>query len=249
MSLDQHQIIEDYLQNKLNGEERAAFEKQLSMDDALKEEVALLAIIMNGVKKSGRDQLKSRLQKIHEVQTQTIPTTKTRRLWPMMTGIAASIALLIVAGIFFMKNQKVSPQLAFENYYKPYSLKLASRDATDKIDYLQINELYINKKYKAALSLLEKALLKDPTNARLQLATGICHLELNELASARLNFLAIVKSNDLRLTDKANWYLALSYLKEGKIPKMKSALDSIINNPDADHHNEAKELLKTFSSS
>jgi len=249
MSLDQNQKIEDYLQNKLNAEERAAFEKQLSMDDGLKQEVELLSVVMKGVKKSGKDQLKNRLQKIHNAQTQTTPATKTRRLWPMVAGIAASIALLIVGGIF-MKNQKADPQMAFESFYQPYSLKLASRDATtDNKEYLKINELYFNKKYKAALPLLENALLTDPTNAGLQLATGICHLELNQLEAARLNFLAILKSKNSRWMDKANWYLALSYLKAGKIPEMKSALDSILKNPDADHHNEAKELLRALGSS
>jgi len=243
MSPDQNKKMEDYLRNKLNKEERAAFEMQLSTDDALKQEVELLSIVINGVKKSGRDQLKSRLQKIHE--TETSPASKTRRLWPMIAGIAASIALLMVVGIF-IKNQKVSPQMAFENFYQPYSLQLASRDATDNKEYLKINELYFNKKYKAVLPLLKKALLTDSTNARLNLATGICHLELNLLETARLNFLAIVKSKDLRLTDKANWYLALSYLKEGKIPEMKSALASILKNTDADHHNEAKELLNAL---
>lgn len=247
MALDQNQKIDDYLRDKLNAEERAAFEKELSMNEALQKEVALLAAVIKGVKKSGRDQLKSRLQKIHAnqiTQTKPAPVTKTRRLWPKIASVAAAVALLIVTGIFLFKNQNLSPEMAFENYYQPYSLKLASRDATDNKLYLQINELYHHKKYKAALPLLEEALLIDPTNTRLRLVTGICYLELDQLPTARNEFSSIVQAKDLRLTDKANWYLALSFLKEGKISEMNSALDSIINNPDADHHTEAKELLE-----
>ncbi len=244
MALDQNQQIIDYLRDKLNAEERTAFKEQLRTDEYLQKEVEALALIIKGVKKSGKDQLKSRLQKIHATQTQMTPVAKTRRLWPRVASVAAAIALLIISGVFLFKSQNLSPEMAFENYYKPYELKLASRAATDNQLTLQINELYFNKKYNAALPLLEEALLADPNNARLLLASGICHLELDELTSARSKFSTIVKSKNLRLTDKANWYLALSFLKEGKILEAKSFLNPIIKNAEADQHHEAKELLK-----
>lgn len=242
------QQIEDFLLGRLNETERKAFEKALANDETLREEVAFRQLIVKGTKQEGRDQLKNRLKQIHEQvanDSDMENTTIQRKLWPRLIAIAASIVLLLVSGgYFFLNNEAFDPKVAYEEYYKAAPLRLASRDDNTEKAILQLNEYYNDKDYGNALPVIEKLLDTDSTNSIMQLAAGICHLELNQIEKARKQFLSIIKAQDFRLKHQANWYMALTYLKEGKLKQTQSFLNPIVKDSKADHHYEALELTK-----
>lgn len=58
------ELIEDYLTDKLSGQQKEAFEKQLATDSALKTEVALQKAIVEGIKNARIAELKSMLNNV-----------------------------------------------------------------------------------------------------------------------------------------------------------------------------------------
>ena len=240
MSANKDQQIEDYLLNRLNDTERMDFENTLRHDKDLQKQLELQALIIKGARSSGRDQLKSRLQKIHQ---QEFPRqAKTRSLLPLLSKVAAVVLLLVLGGVYLFKGESPTTQQLFAQNYEAYSLSLASRDAADNELLARLNELYRQQNYKAALPLFDQLLKNDSLNARMLIGAGICHLELDQPQAARNRFSAIIEANDLRLQDMARWYTALSFLKEGQAENAQSYLDQILSNPKADQYKAATQL-------
>jgi len=246
MSLNITEQIEKFLLGQLNQEEYEAFEKALISDQSLREEVSFRKLAIKGTKLSGKNELKDRLKKIHnkyESNSKSERQTKKINLWTKWIGVAASFTILITSGLFLFNNNEFDTQIAFEKYYKPAPLRLASRDLNAEKTILQLNEYYNNNEYDKALPFFQKFLAIDSTNSRIRLGAGICHLELNQLNLARTQFLSIIKVRDFRLQFQASWYMALTYLKEGNLEEAQKYLDPIINNSKADHYEHAKEIM------
>ena len=242
--------IEDYLLGRLSQEEQAAFEKELATNQILQDEVSFRRLTIHGVKQSGKDEMRDRLKKIHkeyERKNDNQINTKINQIWPKWIGIAASVLLLITAGIFFLDKNEFNSQVAFNEYYEAVPLRLATRDSKTEKTILQLSELYNNKEYKKALPYFQNMLDIDSQNTRMRLGAGICHLELNQLNSARAQFLDIIKAKDFRLQHQANWYMALTYLKEGNLVEVKKYLTPIMNDSKADHHEDAIEIMEQLN--
>jgi len=246
MDVSNNQIIDDYLFNKLSDTERMDFEKKLSENESLQRQVELRRNIIKGAKSLGRDKMKKRLKNIHlEVNR---PSTLPRRIWPFLSGMVAAIVLLVGSWAYFSSATDNSPKGLFAANYQPYELSLTSRDKTTE-EITELNALYNNKEYKAALPLFEKALAQNPKDARMLLGAGISLLELDNSEKARSYLLRILAAQDLRLSDTANWYIAMSFLKEGNSLEAQAALETLADNPMADRHEEAVLIFEMLSNS
>jgi len=236
---DQH--IDDYLQNKLSAEDRADFEEALVTNKELKEKYDERMAIVHGAKQVGRDELKKRLQRIHQEvnSTPAVTPAKQRSILPYLASAAAAIALLVVSWFVFFTGSPTSPSQLYAKHYAPYELRIASRDQSNEIQLAQLDEQYKQKNYSAALPLFEEQLKENPSNAQMLLGAGICQLELDQPTAARQHFKNIISYNDLRLQDQARWYTALSYLKENQ---PKQALPHL-KNIKKDKETEAQELI------
>lgn len=153
-----HILIKQFLDNEMSPEELASFEERLKTDMVLAEELAItkdLKKMLTSDKKNEKQtaSLKSTLDKFgdqyfsenetssepHSIsKKESKPIAKTSKLMPIL-AIAASIALLIFAGSYFMKSNKVSRETLAKNNF--VQLHLEMRSATDgtKYTYLDSN--------------------------------------------------------------------------------------------------------------
>ncbi len=88
-------LIDDYLTNRLNEQEREAFEKQMASDPALKTDVDLQREIVSGLKAARMAELKAMLKKV-PVATPTIYFTPLR----IAAGLIGTAVL--AAGLYFI---------------------------------------------------------------------------------------------------------------------------------------------------
>lgn len=116
---NKEEIIEQYLEGALTGEDLQEFEEKMAADAAFRREVALQKKIVHNVQTVGREQLRAQLKGIHklmlekpqdegEIQEEAETEVKVVPLSPNKSityAIAAAIVLLIVAGIFVVLNQ------------------------------------------------------------------------------------------------------------------------------------------------
>ena len=246
--------IERYLKQQLEGEELSAFKSRMDSDAEFKKEVEFQSLLFRGANKYGEDEMRSSLKNIRaeimkeeggSAGTETNESAKVvsldQRRKPMSIfkwGVAAALVLTVGAALFMLtRDTTLSNDDLYATYYQPYSESINVRNASAETVVSQASQLYQAKNYKEALPLFLQALEIEPGNAELQLSTGICHLELNQLDEAMSLFNNV--GNPLFM-DQAKWYRAMVGLKIGD-KKTKLLLESI--KPGEYKYDEAKAIL------
>lgn len=231
--------IDDFLLGQLNDEEAAAFRKQLDNDPALQKEVALQKKIMRGVKAFNNQELKTRLKEIHREKFGKPQPAKHRILW-RYAAVAASFLLLVALAFWLFQPQP--PKDLYQAYYEPYSFSTGTRDANERLS-AEATALYRRGYFQEALPKLDSLSDRNPDSVEYQLAKGICYLETDQSTLARQIFQQIILSGDALYIDQGRWYLALLLIKENQTEAAIAQLQHLAQDPGADHHEEAQQLL------
>ncbi|MFM2387093.1 MAG: hypothetical protein RL660_1850 [Bacteroidota bacterium] len=155
-------------------------------------------------------------------------------------GLAASLALIIA--VYTGTQQSTSPQDLYKEYYESPSLSV-ERGTNDDL-LAKITQHYNAKQYAEAIPLLESYIALQPQDQKFLLALAICKLNTNRVAEAEKELQAIIAS-DTTFKQKAEWYLALAYLKNGDKEKAMALLKSF--GPDHFYNAKAKAVLKELS--
>ena len=95
------EILDEYAGNRLNPQERAAFEKQLESDAELKNELSLQREIVEGIKTARKAELKSMLNNVpvSSIPTEGMSVAAKIGLWVIVAG-------LVSTGLYFYLNQE-----------------------------------------------------------------------------------------------------------------------------------------------
>jgi hypothetical protein len=95
------EILDEYAGNRLNPQERAAFEKQLESDAELKNELSLQREIVEGIKTARKAELKSMLNNVpvSSIPTEGMSVAAKLGLWVIVVG-------LVSTGLYFYLNQE-----------------------------------------------------------------------------------------------------------------------------------------------
>ena len=137
------------------------------------------------------------------------PQGKVRSILPWVIRLTAAAAVIAV-GIFILQPSPSSRELVAEFADEYYALPVTVRG-----DNLQeeIVKAYVKRDFDRVLALAADAQLdEDPTT---DMAVGLSALFEGELEQAEISLLHVTESRS-RLTQQANWYLALTYIKAGK---------------------------------
>jgi len=94
-------ILDEYAGNRLNPEDRAAFEKQLESDAELKNELSLQREIIEGVRTARKAELKKMLSDVplSSIPSEGIPTALKIGLWVAAAG-------LVTSSVYFYFNRE-----------------------------------------------------------------------------------------------------------------------------------------------
>ncbi len=228
-------IIDQYLSKQLKGSALTDFESKMNTDSSFKKEVETQAFLHRGINKFGQDEMKKKLKLIRaEVVGKEKPSQKAKvvslgqkkKVRPFLRwSVAATIALVVGASFYYVATrQNVSSLDLYASYYQPYSVENSVRSAPAPSNLTQANQLYKAKKFEAALPLFLQTLEIEPENAEIQLAIGISQLELNRMEQASQTFSSI---NNPLYKDQAQWYLAMTFLKQSDLANAKTVLESI----------------------
>ncbi|MEL7005742.1 MAG: hypothetical protein AAFN93_23890 [Bacteroidota bacterium] len=104
--------------------------------------------------------------------------------------------------------------------------------------------LYDSKNYDSAIFHLNRV-KGDPIG---QLYLGICYLAINNTKEANGIFEHIIVGKESSiLSEYANWFLALSYLKENNYPAAEEKLNIIIEESSSEYYHNALQLLEAIN--
>ncbi len=250
------EYIDQYLDNTLSPDEKAAFENKMLNDTELKSSVERQRNLREGIIVSGSRGLKLELDRIHdnmmnEAKQKTPPIiinkeAKHRSIVPKWLTLAASLLLFALAfWYFYPTNTDANSKDLFANNYLPYEIDLSQRGGNEDILIEKIRANYDSKNYLKTNELIDKLAKTSDLNGQMHIIKGTALLELNQYDKAIDNFQTARSKNGL-FRNVSSWYEALIYLKKGDFETSKARLNSIIQNskPKNPYHLKAKKLLK-----
>ena len=239
--------IEQYRFGPMTESERFNFEQELVENPMLNNEFQLDVEIEASLKQYDIIDLRRKIFRVinEEKASVKMPVLKSfHSYWYM---VAASITFLILLGGAFrlMHPVKYTNNTLFEMYYTGENAHNLTRSAGNSNDEGMAK--YREGDFNGALVLFNESLDKDPENIYVRYYTGLASIEANQLQKAVTEFKYIIDQKNNMFVENAEWYLALSYLKNNQVKESKSLLTEIINNTSNSHNKEASQILKRIT--
>ncbi|GEQ85193.1 hypothetical protein ULMS_07010 [Patiriisocius marinistellae] len=211
--MEQEQLIQHYVAQKLSKIEMEEVAHKMKVDATFKAAVDEYKLIASSIKISEKDKLKKRLQAIENERT---PKKNPFKIWQ----IAATIAVLIGIGSFYVFQNSNNAQSLYASNFEPYpnTLQPVVRDIPGNLAFME----YENGNYEKAISEFQKMLeLQDNPDIKFYLAMS--HLNTGATDKA-LIILKSIEDTNTRYLPQTHWYSALAHLKS---EDKKSALQSL----------------------
>jgi len=222
MSEDQR---DKYIHHKLSPEEHKQVESSMSSTKQDQESIAVELGVRDAIEEIERVKIKATVENF-EKQGSPYSSRPVRKY----LAIAASLALLIMAGIWILTPSASNEELYLAYYQKyPNNLTPITRSDDQGVD-LRSEGLknYERGKYTAAITNFQDYLEKSNDHGT-RLYLGLSLLEAGNSVEAVNVLQDVVESKDSLLLEPAQWYLALAHLKNNNIESAKSGLLGIVN--------------------
>jgi len=145
-------------------------------------------------------------------------------------------------------NAATRNRLFAENFkpYKDDSLEPSRRGNAQPSAIEQFQMLYWDNKHREALVAFEALNAADKNNDNFLFLKANCLLVTGQSDEAAVLLEQIIRNDRTRFMAEARWYLALSYLKSGKIKEAKNLLRTIETAPESLRQPDAKRLMEQW---
>jgi tetratricopeptide (TPR) repeat protein len=225
-------LLVQYLDSELSPEETLKLENELKQNTVLQQELENLTLAKDAVKMYGLKQQVGAI--LVEMMNKPAATEK-----PAKTGMVRSLArrsmkiaatlLVVLLGFGVYQYVSVSPDKLFTEKYQPYSLSVSRGSAgADAME-----NAYKERNYNAVINLftgLQNAGQKE------NFLAGLAYQATNDYTKSIVSFNKVLSLNNAAgagiFKDDAEYYLALSYLKNKEIKSALPLFAGIRNNPD-----------------
>jgi hypothetical protein len=228
---DKEETLMRYLDGEMDQTEKEMFESQLQNDMALKERLESLRVAIASVQQYGtvekvravHSEMMQELSSVHK-ETKVVPMRKMIRY---SLAIAASI-LIILAGVNLFTSSQLSSNKLYNEAFVDYDASVVRGNESQT----EIERLYQDHSY---TNVIEKGKLQKVSQAD-SLLVGLSYLKTNELPDA-INWLGSI-STQSPVKQDAEFYLALSYLKNKNYKVALTLMQQIHSNPNHVYHNQ-----------
>lgn len=234
------ELIVRFIDGGLTEAEEQEVSYRLKEEQGLQKMLAEYEGIVLGIRLA---HMKDKLQQLRSLEASLPPISGRQIPLSLWLPLAAAAVLVIAAGIWFIAPTKgTSHQELYAAYFEPFdSPGSGLTRSTDNEESLKASayQAYDAKNFEEA-SRLFVALLKQADDPIAELCLGNAWLALDRPEEAEKVFTSILEDHG-DLVTHATWYLALTYLRQGKIERAKSTLWEISNS--STYGKEAREIL------
>lgn len=268
--------IEEYVNGKLDEQEKISFELLMAKDKELAKEVALYKSIANVSEVKGDEELDTLISGIgkeleeedffipegkrQDSQSETVkseinkPTDSEAEILPFrlitLISIAASFLVLCLVGGGWWAKANYSDRALTQQNFDQATINTMIRGEGTKTNILSSGlEALANKNYKEAIPLFESISESEDLypNARLYLALAQFKIEAYSDAAVNAKTVANLKT---RFQEKARWLQINSMLAGGQTnEEFEALLDDLANNSSDDYYKtKAQQLKKEYHS-
>jgi tetratricopeptide (TPR) repeat protein len=236
--------VEQYLSNEMVQAEKELFERDVSFNPELSQELRLSRTIDAALKQDDIIDLRQKLLAAYREnrnEQKEVPVIRMheKKYW----YAAASIILLAALGssLFFGLPGSSSNDRLFDQYYNPDNLVTVTRSGDANI--VEAVMKFQEKEYAVAAKLFRQILASDRSNFAGWFYYGISSIETENYDQAEKAFKNIIADNQNLYIEHAEWYLGLCYLKSNQTENARIQLSKIAVNPDNIHRKDARHLL------
>lgn len=209
-------LIEGYFENSLNAKQRIEFNELIQTDEEFKKEFLFQKDLKRVITQHQNEELKDALVQFE---------SKLKRnfrfgVLPSKWVAAASLALILSFGSWAVKNYVFpSNERIFDNYFEPYRntvLPIVRGEEMNTIEYRAFLA-YESGEYHKAINLFNS--VENKGEKYVPFYKAMCYLSVDKTQAAIETLLPIAEGSDGSIEDldwqqKAEWYLALAYLKQ-----------------------------------
>ncbi len=234
-SIEEQQLIENYLSGRLSTEESISFESRMAEDAEFRQRVnthsSIQELLVDEKTLSFRrlvDDVRHDYEKDNkESSGLKVKRVGSRRIWRQAIAVAATVLILLVPAywLLFYEESMTAGQIAGE-FMEPYPLPGVYRGA-DEETKLKALEAYESGRYDEAGIYYESLISNEPDNELHLFASGLCYLFDDKPKNAIPIFRKIVEGKNMLIEQQARWYLAMSYLKADDSAMAKKVLERI----------------------
>jgi tetratricopeptide (TPR) repeat protein len=224
-----------YIDGELQGEEKTFLEQRLKNDISLQQQLLNLQIAIQAVKQFAT------VQKVESIHTQMMQELKPQapniNVFPLkklvrFTMAAAASILLLFIGVRLYTASQITPQKLYNESFVDLNVS-ATRGAGNTTSVIE--GLYQQKAYTSIIKTRTAAI-----SSKDSLLIGLSYLQTEQPVKAIESF------NQLRgganeFQQDAEFYAALSYLKNREYDKALELMQKIINTPSHIYHNQFSE--------
>ena len=257
--------IDDFLLDRFDEAELAAFEKELATSEGLESEVRATRLAIDAIELAEDRAIKARLQRLEAgLSGQQAPAEKTLKAAPLeqpapgarvvqmkqrgnvrrLLAYAAALLLALFAGWYVLNGSQPNPQQLAMDYFEPFD-NLATNSVRGDEGPTAEGEAYAaydDGDYALAADRLTE-LPASPTN-RFYLGQSL--LAQEKFSAARDIFRALRNEADFALAPEATYFAALSELGSGNAAAARELLTTVAATAGHPFRAQATELLEDF---
>ena len=235
--------IIQYIDDEMTMDEKQAFEKLLQQDAVLYERYQFMLAAKQAIRSKG---LKEQVSKIHEEYIQSLnrPAVTTTHIshkhsiFKTFMRVAA-VLIFVVAGYGVFEFSTTDNDSLYKSSFINYQYNIIRGGEQSK----RIDSLYNAANYNAVLTAFNANSQKEQKDYFLAAQS---YLHLNKPEAAISAFQQIEKMNastdQKSFVDETDFYLALAYIKAGRIAEAEKQLNKITSNKQHLFYNNAKNI-------
>jgi|GEM_PF-6236609 len=242
-----------YAEGRLSKEKAHEIERAMVDDPFLADALEGIALVGSDTFNEMSREVEARIQKTITQGEQEesgkeipfVPTAAPARKKPIWrwTSIAASVAILVMAGIFLLNDNSggVMDFIEVPHFSENRGGQNTSEDTeTDEnlSQYDQAGRLFEEKRYEEALEIF-----KGLSGSSAKLMMGHTYFQLENFEKAEASFQEVIEFADFNLQD-GEYHLALAMIQNGKSDAGFDLLKEISRNKRHAYTNQSKEALK-----
>lgn len=222
------ELITAYFEGSLSDANQQKFEQLLQTDAAFLEEFNFQKELQSALEKKNRKNTKAFLNTLEPASVENKPKVRSLTFIPWLAAASVVIAIGLSSWFLFFNNTDINTQELYAAYYEPYDNVVHPIERGNKLEDLKSRAFlaYEKEDYELAITLFEK-LNQQSTDGYINFYNAIVLMQLERHKEAIPLFKNYISSKG-ELSDRAHWYLALSYLKTNTIGNAKNELDSLI---------------------
>jgi hypothetical protein len=235
--LPSDEILMRYIDNEMSETEKEDFEKNLTSDPALRQQLERLLMAKDAVRYYGLAQSVEAVR--NEWEGRVASGAPGAKIIPIKTYVryifaAACLIILIIGITTVYRYFSVSTDRIYQQTYIAYTPGTPRSEAGSS---RPIEEAYRQKKFTEVIRLSEGA----PLNARERLLLGLSYLETGNPAAAIKEFGTIRSGADPTYIQDAEFYQALAFVKNKEAAKSLPLFEKIFRDKNHLYHQRVTE--------